>query len=299
MNRQLEAFAERHHVQGLTETTLQALQDHVEGYDISKAQRFLQFQERINSELLTHPIIVNNDFCTWFEKGEQDVAQVKAFVVQFSVFSNLFLIAQLKKMINADSLESMHSSKEILANEIVVIFNSGKPSEGSDPDNEIVSEKGTIEGGRFRFGAAHFEWLLKMGQTLGLEFNDLGKRQHGTPSTLFFCDELSRLYGNEDYTISQAASYAVENWAAAGFWDQLVNGFTKFHGKSSPKLPIGFFLWHARIEAQHAAHTQEELEEIYFSREIDEDKFIHYGNEMLNGVEAFWKGLDELRKQIH
>ncbi|MFC1747322.1 hypothetical protein ACFL2V_00795 [Pseudomonadota bacterium] len=299
MNQRLHEFAERHHVQGLTEMTLQALQDHVEGYEVSKAQRFLRFQERINSELLTHEIIQNNAFCNWFEKGELDTGQVRAFVIQFSVFSNLFLIAQLKKMINADTLDGMHASKEILANEIGVIFNSGRPSQTTEPENEIVSEEGTIEGGRFRFSAAHFEWLVKMGEALNMSFNDMGKRHHGTQSTLFFCDELSRLYGSEDYMISQAASYAVENWAAAGFWDQLVTGFKKFNQKSDLKLPLGFFVWHARIEAQHAAHTQEELEELYFSRNINEDDFIRQGNKMLDSVAVFWDGLDDLRKQFH
>ena len=37
----------------------------------------------------------------------------------------------------------------------------------------------------FRFRAAHFEWLLAVGEGLGLGFDDLGKRRHGrpTPST--------------------------------------------------------------------------------------------------------------------
>ena len=54
----------------------------------------------------------------------------------------------------------------------------------------------------------------------------------------------------------------------------------------------------ARIEGQHAAHTQEELEELYFDRHVDEDAFIETGNEMLEGVSAFWIGLDEQRKRI-
>lgn len=95
--------------------------------------------------------------------------------------------------------------------------------------------------------------------------------------------------------ISQASSYAVENWAAAGFWFQLVDGLTIYNEKSGANLPLGFFTWHAKIEAQHAAHTQEELEELYFERNIDENKFIQYGNEMLQGVAAFWLGLNEQR----
>ncbi len=292
---ELRAFAHQNHIEGLTDVSLLALLNHEAGYDLKKAKRFLQFQQRINRELLQHRVITDNRFCAWFERGEQSTNQVKAFVVQFSVFSNLFLFAQLRKMINADSLEGMRASKEILANEIGVIFNSGKDEASEDG---IVATEGSVQNGRFRFQAAHFEWLLKMADKLGLGFNEVGKSRYGIPSTIFFCDELSRLYGSEDYMTSQAASYAVENWAAAGFWDQLVTGFERFNDKTGLALPIGFFSWHARIEAQHAAHTQEELEELYFSRTINEDAFIEKGNEMLDGVAAFWDGLEELRHQL-
>jgi len=46
-------------------------------------------------------------------------------------------------------------------------------------------------------------------------------------------------------------------------------------------------------------HTQEELEELYFDRAIDEDDFIRVGNEMLDGVAAFWDGLDEQRRHMN
>ena len=300
----LENFAAEHQIEGLTTPSLEALIANAPGYTIDKAKSFLAFQQRINQELLKHPVITCNDYCNWFEQGNQNKAQVREFVVQFSVFSNLFLIAQLHKTINADTLEGMHASKEILANEIGVIFNANTAlktaNETADAatNPDIVSTEGSVEGGQFRFKAAHFEWLYRMAQKLDLEFTDIGKRRHGTESTLFYCDELTRIYGNEDYLISQAASYAVENWAAAGFWDQLINGFEKFNDTREIKLPLGFFTWHALIESQHAAHTQEELEELYFDRDIDEDKFIHYGNEMLDGVATFWSGLEAQRKQL-
>ena len=95
-----------------------------------------------------------------------------------------------------------------------------------------------------------------------------------------------------------AADAGLENWAAAGFWDELVAGFVKYNEGIDSPLPLAFFTWHARIEGQHAAHTQEELEELYFDRHVDEDAFIETGNEMLEGVSAFWIGLDEQRKRI-
>jgi hypothetical protein len=301
---ELDSFARNNALDGLTEPSLRAIAEGREGYTIDTARRFLGFQARIDAELLRHPIITDNAYTAWFAHGRQSHEQIMNFVVQFSVFSNQFLVAQLHKTLNADTLEGMRASKEILANEIGVVFNSPArhtaeiaDAERQD-DPELVSTEGTVDGGVFRFRAAHFEWLLRISEKLGLEFEDMGRRIHGADSTLFFCDELIRLYGSEDYMTSQAASYAVENWAAAGFWDQLVTGFVKYNQAIESPLPLAFFSWHARIEGQHAQHTQEELEELYFDREVDEDAFIETGNEMLDGVTAFWSGLDEQRRRI-
>jgi len=301
---ELDGFARNNALDGLTEPSLRAIAEGREGYSIERAHGFLEFQTRIDAELLKHPIITDNAYTAWFEHGRKSHEQIMSFIVQFSVFSNQFLVAQLQKTLNADTLEGMRASKEILANEIGVVFNaSGKSKPASTDterhgDPELVSTEGTVDGGVFRFRAAHFEWLLRIAEKLGLGFEDMGRRIHGTESTLFFCDELIRLYGSEDYMTSQAASYAVENWAAAGFWDQLVAGLVQYNQQIDSPLPLAFFTWHARIEGQHAQHTQEELEELYFDREVDEDAFIETGNEMLDGVAAFWNGLDEQRRRI-
>jgi len=295
---ELHSYARQHNIQEFCAPTLAALKDGA--YPFDKVTAFKQFYQRIQEELLQHPIIRHNAYCSWFQQGEFSHDQLRDFIVQFSVFSNQFLVAQLQKMLNADSIEEMRASKEILANEIGVIFAGTKPAQSKntdmDGDPDVVSVDGSIDGGRFRFRAAHFEWLLRIGEQLGLGFNDMGKRKHGWSSTLFFCDELIRLYGSEHYHTATAASYAVENWAAAGFWDQLVEGLVKFKSSvNMPKLPIAFFTWHSKLEANHAQHTREELEEHYFTHEVDEDRFIRDGNEMLDGVKAFWDGLYQAR----
>jgi hypothetical protein len=295
LNEQLASFAQQHHIEGLTMPSLIALSEERSEYSLNKAKQFLTFQQRINKELLNHRVITDNPYTAWFEHGEQNLEQIKAFIVQFSVFSNQFLIAQLHKMIHADTLESMRASKEILANELGVRFKSTRQSHGV---SKLGATEGSVEGGVFHFGAGHFEWLYNLAKKLDLSFADIGQPKHGTKPTLFFCDELIRLYGGDDYQVSQAASYAVENWAAAGFWGQLIKGFHLFNERNGTHLPLGFFIWHDQLECQHAAHTQEELEELYFTMEIDEDSFINYGNEMLNGVAAFWDGLDEQRQEM-
>ncbi len=253
------------------------------------------FRARLREEVLSHPVIVANPYTAWFERGEASLEQARAFVIQFSVFSNQFLVAQLEKMLNAETVEAMRESKEILANEIGVGFRARAGAE----DPELGDTSGTIEGGTFRFRAAHFELLVRMAAGLGLRFRDLGKRRFGTPSTLYFCDELVRLYGNEDYDIATAASWAVENWAAAGFWDQLVTGWERFSARRRrTQLNIGFFTWHARLEANHAQHTWDELEQWYGERDVDEDAFVAHAIEMLDAVQAFWSGLDRQRREI-
>ena len=255
---------------------------------------FMQFRRRLDREVLNHPVISANPYTRWFRQGLATREQAQAFLVQFSVFSNEFLFAQLRKMVNAETLEEMRASKEILANEIGVGYR-GRTRD----DAELGSLVGTIEGGTFRFGAAHFELLLRMARPLNLTLAQLGKRRFGTPETLHFCDELMRLYGSEDYAVAEAASWAVENWAAAGFWDELVEGWKIFRTRRNlPGLNLAFFSWHARLEATHAQHTWDELESFCRERDVDEDAFIRNANEMLDGVHVFWKGLDEQRQRI-
>lgn len=288
----LKQYANQHDLVGITPYTLQAISNNQPGYSVDKAHAFIKFYKRIQQEMLQHHVIVDNQFSRWFSQGEFSLAQLKYFIIQFSVFSNLFIVAQLQKTINAESIETMHASKEILVNELGVVFN--KPS-GDIKSNEVMEGEGTVEGGVFHFSAAHFEWLYKLASSIGLEFYQIGKRRHGSAATLFYCDELLRLYASENYTVAQAASFAVENWAAAGFWRELIHGLNNYKKRYNTDLPIFFFTYHDRIEAQHAQHTLDELEEVYFASEIDEAEFIKSGNEMLDGVDVFWNGLNEQR----
>ncbi len=259
------------------------------------------FKEQIQSELMTHEIITNNKYTRWFKEADLSLQEVRHFAVQFSVFSNWFMVAQLKKVINASSLEEMRKSKEILASELGTVFNNKNKKKEiqknteNDEESILVSTEGTVDGGRFLFKAAHFEWMLDFGRPLDLGFNDLGKRKHGTKTTLHFMDELDRLYGSEDFSVGSGASYAVENWAAAGFWKELIQGLERFKKNKLPNLPLSFFKWHDKVEDQHAGHTHDELKEVYFYPEFSEEKFIKTGKEMLIGVQTFWDGLNNDR----
>ena len=248
-----------------------------------------QFRARVDEAVHHHPVVVDNTYTRWFANRQATIDDVRHLTVQFSVFSHLFVEAQLRKVINAPTIEAYHAGKEILMNELGVVFNGRLDDEG-------VASEGSVDGGRFKFSAAHFEWLLRFAEPLGLHFEDLGKRRNATPSTVHFCDELLRIYGSEDPSESEGASFAVENWAAAGFWKELIRGLRAFRERQRLDLPLGFWTWHDRVEDQHAAHTAEELAEVYDQPWFEEDVFVAAGTEMLDAVKVFWDGLDHDRK---
>jgi hypothetical protein len=270
-----------------------------------QVERFREFLDRVERELLQHRIIRDNAYTRWFRRGEATDKELVHFVRQFSVFSNEFLIAALLRVINAPSLQTARAAKEILMNELGVIYRrtDGKavaaPAAGGDADAkdregdpELVSTEGTVDGGLFRFKAAHFEWLLAVGEVLGLGFDDMGKRRHGRPYTLHFCDELKRLFGSEDAQLAEGASFAIENWAAAGFWQELEDGLLCIKAKRLPALKVAFFTWHNRVEAQHAGHSMDELEDVFFGPGFDPQPFFQGAAEVLEAIAVFWDGLE-------
>lgn len=245
---------------------------------------------RVDELVAQHPVVRDNRYTTWFATGAATRGEVRHLTVQFSVFSHLFVEAQLRKVINAADLDTYRTGKEILLNELGVVFNGGGPAPaGTEPD--LVATEGTVDGGRFRFGAAHFEWLLRFARPLELAFDDLGKRRHGTAPTLRFCDELLEVYGAEDASLAEGASYAVEHWAAAGFWKELIAGLEAFKARECDGLPLAFWTWHDKVEDQHAAHTDDELRDACAQPWFDEERFIEGAARMLDGVQAFWDGL--------
>ncbi|MGK2950604.1 MAG: hypothetical protein ACSLFP_18670 [Acidimicrobiales bacterium] len=250
------------------------------------------FRARVDDLVAEHPVVTDNRYTRWFAGGEATRGAVRHLTVQFSVFSHLFVEAQLRKVINAADLDTYRSGKEILLNELGVVFNPGRSADvptGADPD--LVATEGTVDGGRFRFGAAHFEWLLRFAAQLDLGFDDIGKRRHGTAPTVFFCDELIEVYGSEDASTAEGASYAVEHWAAAGFWKELIAGLEAFKARECPGLPLAFWTWHDKVEDQHAAHTADELDEAFTQPWFDEERYLAGATRMLDGVQAFWDGL--------
>jgi hypothetical protein len=237
------------------------------------------FERAVTTCIEGHPIVCNNEYTKWFARGEATRDELRDFTVQFSVFSHLFIEAQLRKCINAPDLQSYRAGKEILLNELGVTF----------------APSGSIEGGTFRFSAGHFEWLAHFAATLDLGWSEIGKRRLGRASTLGFCDALMSWYSSEDESTAAGASYAIEHWAAAGFWKELIAGLRAVKKSRIPALPLGFWTWHDALEENHAAHTADELREAFAKPSFSPQRFLTAGEAMLDAVDGFWKGLNAAR----
>ncbi len=155
-----------------------------------QVEGFRDFLEQVDRELLHHRIITDNAYTRWFQAGLASDQELVHFIRQFSVFSNQFLVAALLRVINAPTLQQARSAKEILLNELGVIYRrtSGdatatgavdEDAKDREGDPELVSTEGTVDGGIFRFKAAHFEWLLAVGEALGLGLSQPGQAEAG------------------------------------------------------------------------------------------------------------------------
>jgi hypothetical protein len=259
---------------------------------------FDHFKRLIERELFTHPVIVDNAYTRWFSRGEATYPQVSDLLLQFSVFSNHFLVVQTKRMVNAASEEAERGARFILMSECGV---------GLD------RETGSTEGRAFKTENAHINWLRGAAAALGVEPRALGRWSAGTPSTHAFLDGLDRTYGSRDGWVGAGASFAIENWAAFGigrgpelearnFWKELITGLEGFNRQRShaglAPLPLGFFQYHFELETGHGANVWRELEESFIDPAFDREKFLAGGKEALESIHVFWRGLDSARRAL-
>ena len=205
------------------------------------------------------------------------------------MFSNQFLVAALLRVINAPTLQQARSAKEILMNELGVIYRPDErrggrrlraideESKDREGDPELVSTEGTVDGGIVPVSGGPLRVAAGGGRGAGTGLSQPGQAQARASVHAQFCDELHRLYGSEDDRIAEGASFAVENWAAAGFWQELEDGLLHIKATRLPGLKVAFFTWHNRVEAQHAGHTMEELEEVFFAPKFDQARFFQGG----------------------
>ncbi len=257
---------------------------------------FSDFRRRIDAELLDHPVIHANPYTAWFQTGAADHDHIVDLVVQFSVFSNHFLVAQVKRMVFAQTLEGEACARSILMSECGVAL---------DPAS------GSVEGHAFASRNAHLNWLRELGRALGLGPMELGRWKTATHATRKFLRGLERAYGSPDEDVGAGASFAIESWAAFGigrgarlesrnFWKQLIDGLEEHNRRvrapqGLPALPLGFFKWHFEVESGHGANVEQELQAAFRRPGFSPEKFLRGGRQALDAIQTFWLGLDAAR----
>jgi pyrroloquinoline quinone (PQQ) biosynthesis protein C len=254
---------------------------------MSNSQSFSEFKAEIDKKINSHPAIANNEYTAWFAKGEQSQKDVEDFIIQYSLFSNDLNFALFQKMINAKSRKQMRQTKELLMNELGVIY---KPQGKAEYNPDDVENLGTVDGGRFRFSAGHYEWLADTGEAVGLRYDQFGQTAQGNKNSQEFSKIMIDLYKSNN-SDSEGANYALEHWASSGFWLELIEGFRKFEKKVSKKIPIGFFTYHYKIEAQHKVHTEDALREIFDEPNFSQKHFSEGAIKVLDALHHFWVGL--------
>lgn len=253
-------------------------------------------KKEIREQFFEHPVIKDNRFTAWFARGAADEDDVAELIRQFSVFSNHFLVLQVKRLVNAGTIEGEICARNILVNECGVALdaNSGSP-----------------EGRAFSTTNAHLNWLRDCGAALGMPRQDLGRWQLGSDATHRFLRGLDRTYGSPDPWIGAGASFAIETWAAFGigegaeletrnFWRQLITGLEIFNDRRQAAglkpLPLGFFKFHFATESGHGANVWHELEQSAADPRFDAKKFLKGGRQALESINEFWLGLEKSRR---
>lgn len=261
-------------------------------------KNFDAFKQVIERELLSHPVVSENPFTSWFKRGQATEDQVKDLVIQFSVFSNHFLIVQAKRMVFAQTEEGERCARNILMNECGVGLDRGT---------------GSPEGRAFSSSNAHISWLRDLGRALDMPARELGRWENASPATKAFLRGLDRTYGSRDASTGAGASFAVETWASFGlghapelearnFWKELIAGLKGHNARRAkeglPALPLHFFEYHFALESGHGANVWQELEQSFGASGFSQARFIAAGKKALDSVHTFWKGLDQSRRRM-
>src|SRR5215210_4005307 len=104
-----------------------------------QVEAFQDFLGDVDRDLLHHRIILDNPYTRWFQDGRATDGELRHFIRQFSVFSNQFLVAALLRGINAPTLQQGRAAKEILLNELGVIY---RRTGGEAASRQPLSEEG-------------------------------------------------------------------------------------------------------------------------------------------------------------
>jgi hypothetical protein len=222
---------------------------------------------------MCHPIVASNRYLERFAKGVT-FAQARHEVQQFSVFAAQFDVAQAKLVANAPTLEAYTERLNVLLNEKGIPYENGFEGELN---------------GQWSMDTVHFTWMRKMGEDLGLRFEDLAKIWIAQPGTKAFVDATFNCYASTDQNTALGASFGIENWAANSLWKPWIAGMKKLNGTLPRPVNLGYLTYHDLEEEHHSQATLDELLENFHEPWFNAGKFLAGAEQILTeGVEAYY-----------
>ena len=218
--------------------------------------------------------------------GKATDAELVHFVRQFSVFSNQFLVAALLRVINAPTLQQARSAKEILMNELGVIYRRTDAERGARAGRR---RRGEGPRGRPRAGQHRGDGRRRHLPVPRRPLRVAARRRRGARAGLRRPGQAPArpaVRRSTSATSCSGSTAARTTRSPRGRASPSRTGPPPASGRSSktacctsrqpgcPRLKVAFFTWHNRVEAQHAGHTMEELEDVFFDPEFDETRFF-------------------------
>ena len=193
--------------------------------------------------VLDHPVVAANRYLERFARGV-NLAQARHELQQFSVFALQFDVALARLVANAPTKESYEERLRILLNEKGIPYQSGF-------DGELT--------GRWSPEQVHFSWLERMGEGLGLRFEDLGAMSVGRDETVQLVELVFDRFANLDPNIASGAAFAIENWAANALWVPWISGMEVLNSRLEQPVDLGYLRYHLAEEEHHSRSTLVEL----------------------------------------
>ncbi len=237
------------------------------------AADFAQLLVDTCARVMCHPIVASNRYLERFAKGVT-LTQARHEVQQFSVFAAQFDVAQAKLVANAPTLEAYTERLNVLLNEKGIPYENGFEGELN---------------GHWSMDTVHFTWMRKMGDDLGLRFEDLAKIWIAQPGTKAFVDATFNCYASTDQNTALGASFGIENWAANSLWKPWIAGMKKLNGTLPRPINLGYLTYHDLEEEHHSQATLDELLENFREPWFNAGKFLAGAEQILTeGVEAYY-----------
>ncbi len=217
-------------------------------------------RERVDALVAHHPVVERNRYTAWFSGGAATRGEVRHLTVQFSVFSHLFVEAQLRKVINAADLDIDRAGKEILLNELGVVFNADVVRADQAPTRIWWRRRAPSTAGgsasvpRTSSGCSGSRRPWAWASTISASVATAPDRRCSSATSSL------RLTAQRMHRSPRAR----RRRRALGGGGVLEGAHRRARGlpgsRVCERLPLAFWTWHDKVEDQHAAHTSDEVE---------------------------------------